>query len=125
VIGLVAVGDPVKVRDGRVVTVTKVLVSRRTGEFAIQDPDGVIHLLEDCQPVPLREAKPPTDPPPRDPGNTSLAWDDPRLSHKHRLKGSGIPWAKPLSDGIPPWRWDGYWSDDDREDGGSRIPHGE
>ena len=63
---IVTVGDPVKVRDGRVVTVTKVLVSRRTGEVAIQDPDGGIHLLEDCQPVPLPKATPPTDPP-RDP----------------------------------------------------------
>jgi len=121
VIGLVTVGDPVKVRDGRVVTVTKVLVSRKTGEVAIQDPDGGIHLLEDCQPVTLPKATPPPDPPaadptPRDPGGTSLPWDDPRLAHRHRLKGSGIPWAKPLSDGIPSWRWDGYWCEEDRED---------
>ena len=86
------------------------VVQKSTGQQFIRDPQGRLWRLADCTPV--------TSPPlPPDPGETSLAWDDPRLSHKHRLKGSGIPWAKPLSEGIPPWRWDGYWSDDDREDG--------
>ena len=116
-IGLVAVGDPVRLKDGRITQVKRILTSRKTGEVAIQDPDGGIHLLEDCQPVPRSEANPPAaDPPPRDPGETSLPWDAPRLGHRHRLKGSGIPWAKPLSDGIPPWRWDGYLCEEDRED---------
>jgi AraC-like DNA-binding protein len=66
-IGLVAVGDPVKLKDGRITQVKRILTSRKTGEVAIQDPDGGIHLLEDCQPVPLPEATPPADPPPRDP----------------------------------------------------------
>jgi AraC-like DNA-binding protein len=71
-IGLVAVGDPVQLKDGRITQVKRILTSRKTGEVAIQDPDGGIHLLEDCQPVPLPKATPPpdapaADPPPRDP----------------------------------------------------------
>jgi len=66
-IGLVAVGDPVRLKDGRITQVKRILTSRKTGEVAIQDPDGGIHLLEDCQPVPRTKAEPPADPQSRDP----------------------------------------------------------
>jgi len=84
------------------------VVQKSTGQQFIRDPQGRLWRLDDCTPIP--------DPPPRDPVITSLPWDDPRLVHRHRLKGSGIPWAKPLEDGIPSWRWDGYWCEEDRED---------
>jgi len=102
-------------------------VTHRSGERFIKDPrSGGFWRLSDCtpylsstdqQPQKASQVSPILDPVVGDPGETSLAWDDPRLAHKHRLKGSGIPWAKPLSEGIPPWRWDGYWSEEDREDG--------
>jgi len=88
-------------------------VTHKSGERFIKDPQsGGFWRLADCKPIP--GFFPGT-------GKTSLPWDDPRLVHRHRLKGSGIPWAKPLSDGIPPWRWDGYWCEEDREDGGSHA----
>lgn len=105
------------------------VVQKSTGQQFIRDSQGRLWRLSDCtilsstdqQHGKASEVSPPADPPPRNPGKTSLSWDDPRLAHRHRLKGSGIPWAKPLSDGIPSWRWDGYWCEEDREDGGSHA----
>jgi energy-coupling factor transporter ATP-binding protein EcfA2 len=34
----------------------------------------------------------------------------------HNRSPIGIPWAEPLSEGIPAWRWEGYWGEEDRED---------
>ena len=96
------------------------VVQKSTGQKFIRDPQGRLWRLSDCTLLSSTDQQPENpsqvSPPPRDPGKTSLSWDDPRLAHRHRLKGSGIPWAKPLSDGIPPWRWDGYWCEEDRED---------
>jgi len=61
----------------------------------------------------------PLTPPPAEPKQSTLPWDAPELPHKFRLKGSGIPWAEPfqgVQNGIPPWRWEGYWCEEDRED---------
>jgi len=77
----------------------------------------VYERLEDLEKEQLRI--PLSPPPPADPKQISLSWDAPELPHKFRLKGSGIPWAEPFQGtqgGIPPWRWDGYWCEEDRED---------
>jgi hypothetical protein len=73
--------------------------------------------LEDLEIERLRIPLSPS--PPAEPKQSTLPWDAPELPHKFRLKGSGIPCAEPfqgVQGGIPPWRWEGYWCEEDRED---------
>jgi hypothetical protein len=78
------------------------------------------HLLQACERLEELERNqiriPLSPPPPAEPKQGALPWDAPELPHKFRLKGSGIPWAEPFQGGIPPWRWEGYWCEEDRED---------
>jgi len=81
------------------------------------------HLLQAYEQLEGLEKKqiriPLSSPPPAKPKQSTLPWDASELPHKFRLKGSGIPWAEPFQGaqgGIPPWQWEGYWCEEDRED---------
>jgi len=78
------------------------------------------HLLQACERLEELERNqiriPLSPPPPAEPKQGALPGDAPELPHKFRLKGSGIPWVEPFQGGIPPWRWEGYWCEEDRED---------
>ena len=88
-------------------------VSRLTRQHLLQAYES----LEDLERRQIRIRL--SSPPPAEPKQISLPWDAPELPHRFRLKGSRIPWAEPfqgVQDGIPPWRWAGYWCEEDRED---------
>jgi len=80
---------------------------------------GRQHLLqayERLEELEKKQIRVPLSPPPTETRQSTLPWDAPELPHKFRLEGSRIPWAEPFRGGIPPWRWDGYWCEEDRED---------
>jgi len=95
------------------IPLTELDKSRITRQHLLQAYERLEELERERLRIPL------TPPPPAEPKQSTLPWDAPELPHKFRLKGSGIPWAEPFQSvqgGIPPWRWEGYWCEEDRED---------
>ena len=101
------------IADATGIPVAELDVSRLTRQHLLQAYEN----LEDLE---RRQTRNPlSSPPPAESKQISLPWDAPDLPHRFRLKGSGIPWAEPfqgVQGGIPPWRWAGYWCEEDRED---------
>jgi len=101
------------IADATGIPVAELDVSRLTRQHLLQAYERLEELEKERLRIPL------TPPPPAEPKQSTLPWDAPELPHKFRLKGSGIPWAEPfqgVQGGIPPWRWAGYWYEEDRED---------
>jgi len=101
------------IADATGIPVTELDVSRLTRQHLLQ----AYKSLENLEKRQIRIPQP--SPPPAEPKQKLLPWDAPEMPHKFRLRGSGIPWAEPfqgVQGGIPPWRWAGYWCEEDRED---------
>jgi len=101
------------IADATGIPVAELDVSRLTRRHLLQAYESLEDLERRQIRIPL------SSPPPAESKQISLPWDAPELPHRFRLKGSRIPWAEPfqgVQDGIPPWRWAGYWCEEDRED---------
>jgi len=98
------------IADTTGIPLTELDISRLTRQHLLQAYERLEELERNQIRVPL------SSPPPAEPKQSTTPWDAAELPHRYRLKSSRIPWAEPFQGGIPPWRWEGYWCEEDRED---------